>query len=157
MLYTRFDSPLCAIILAGDRSGLAHLHLDTGKGSRAFSIDPDWKRDDAFFSPFREQIAEYFQGRRQAFDLVLNPQGTAFQKRVWTALREIPFGETRSYGELAKTLGMPHGARAVGRANGTNPIPLIIPCHRVISSHGQLTGFAHGLEAKQFLLDLEGV
>ena len=102
-----------------------------------------------------EQLAAYFAGERTAFDLPLAPEGTAFQRRVWAQLATIPFGTTQSYGEVATALGMPTGARAVGAANGMNPISIIVPCHRVIASSGALTGYAGGTAAKQWLLDHE--
>ena len=101
------------------------------------------------------QLGEYFAGERRTFDVPLSFAGTDFQKRVWAALLAIPFGETRSYGEIADQLGAPGASRAVGAANGRNPISIIAPCHRVLGSNGKLTGFAGGLEAKAFLLDLE--
>jgi methylated-DNA-[protein]-cysteine S-methyltransferase len=101
------------------------------------------------------QLEEYFAGRRTTFDLPLAPQGSGFQQRVWTALREIPYGETISYGELAGSLGLVNGARAVGAANGQNPIAIVVPCHRVIGANGRLVGYAGGLDRKQTLLGLE--
>ena len=103
------------------------------------------------------QLREYFAGARRTFDLPLAPHGTAFQQRVWTALRAIPYGETRTYGELAAAIGSPNASRAVGMANHRNPIPIIIPCHRVIGANGTLTGYAGGLEVKRKLLALEGI
>lgn len=111
--------------------------------------------DDPVLARAGEQLAEYFRGARRCFDLPLRPQGTPFQLRVWEALREIPFGETRTYGALAQQLGDPQLARAVGAANGRNPLSIVVPCHRVIGAAGALTGFAGGLEAKAFLLALE--
>lgn len=102
-----------------------------------------------------EQLGAYFAGKRTAFDLPLDLRGTDFQKRVWGALLTIPFGETRSYGEIARAIGRPSASRAVGAANGRNPISIIAPCHRVIGSNGSLTGFAGGIEAKRLLLGLE--
>lgn len=103
----------------------------------------------------RRQLGEYFAGRRRRFELPLAPEGSPFQQRVWAVLQSIPYGETRSYGELARALGRPGASRAVGAANGANPIPIVIPCHRVIGADGSLTGFGGGLEAKKLLLDLE--
>lgn len=103
------------------------------------------------------QLREYFAGARRTFDLPLAPHGTAFQQRVWTALRAIPYGETRTYGELAAAIDSPNASRAVGMANHRNPIPIIIPCHRVIGANGTLTGYAGGLEIKRRLLALEGI
>lgn len=102
------------------------------------------------------QLAEYFAGTRQEFDLRLSPKGTEFQHQIWQMLVKIPFGETRSYGDLAKEIGNPGASRAVGRANATNPIPIVVPCHRVIGTNGSLTGFAGGMDAKEWLLDFEG-
>jgi methylated-DNA-[protein]-cysteine S-methyltransferase len=104
----------------------------------------------------RDQLAEYFAGERREFDLRLAPEGTPFERSVWEELRRIPFGETRSYGEIAGAIGRPGAARAVGRANGANPIPIVVPCHRVIGADGSLTGFGGGLEAKSRLLEIEG-
>lgn len=103
------------------------------------------------------QLREYFAGARRTFDLPLAPHGTAFQQRVWAALRTIPYGETRTYGELAAAIDSPNASRAVGMANHRNPIPIIIPCHRVIGANGTLTGYAGGLEIKRRLLALEGI
>lgn len=103
------------------------------------------------------QLEEYFEGKRTTFDLPQNPSGTPFQKKVWQALREIPYGETRSYGEIAKAVGSPKGARAVGMACNKNPIFIVTPCHRVIGANGALVGFGGGLELKKFLLELEQV
>jgi methylated-DNA-[protein]-cysteine S-methyltransferase len=102
-----------------------------------------------------KQLNEYFSGKRKAFDLKLDFAGTEFQKKVWQALLEIPFGETRSYGQIARQLGSPNAVRAVGAANGKNPLSIVAPCHRVIGSNGDLTGFAGGLHTKQFLLGME--
>ncbi|AVG16410.1 cysteine methyltransferase [Chromobacterium vaccinii] len=112
-------------------------------------------RDDAALAEVARQLAEYQAGERQTFNLALAPQGTPFQQQVWTALREIPYGHTVSYGELARALGNPDGARAVGRANATNPIALIVPCHRVLGTDGSLTGYAGGLPLKAALLRFE--
>jgi methylated-DNA-[protein]-cysteine S-methyltransferase len=118
----------------------------------------DWVRDDACLAPVRAQLEEYLRGARTSFDLPLRLEGTEFQERVWRALCDIPFGETRSYGELAKAIGKENwpGARAVGAANGQNPICIIVPCHRVIGADGSLTGFGGGIPRKRWLLTLEG-
>lgn len=102
-----------------------------------------------------KQLQEYFTGKRKTFNLPLNPQGTKFMKEVWTALQEIPYGKTKTYGEIAKKVGNPKAARAVGMANHRNPIPIMIPCHRVIGSHGKLVGYALGMDKKEFLLEWE--
>lgn len=109
----------------------------------------------AIVSAARRQLAEYFAGTRRVFDLPLEPSGTPFQREVWAALAEIPYGETTSYGALARRLGRPRAARAVGAANGRNPLAIVLPCHRVIGSNGELTGYAGGLAIKEKLLALE--
>jgi methylated-DNA-[protein]-cysteine S-methyltransferase len=116
---------------------------------------PAWQRDDAAFPDVRRQLGEYFAGERTTFELELHLDGTAFQRTVWHALTEIPYGETISYGELARRIGRPDRARAVGTANGQNPIAVIVPCHRVIGANGKLVGYGGGLENKRRLLDLE--
>jgi methylated-DNA-[protein]-cysteine S-methyltransferase len=100
-------------------------------------------------------LADYFQGRRRSFDLRLRPEGTEFQRSVWQALAAIPYGETRSYADIARAIGRPSATRAVGAANGANPLPIVLPCHRVVGANGSLTGFGGGLETKKFLLNLE--
>lgn len=155
LYYTTFDTPQWAIILVGDDTGLTNLHMVTGEGSREFEIDKAWTRDDARFAEARLQVEEYLNGKRTDFTIPLNPQGTDFQKKAWKALCEIPYGEVRTYGEQAALLGNPKASRAVGAANGRNPIPLIIPCHRVVGANGKLTGFAHGLAAKEMLITME--
>ncbi|MEP6562338.1 MAG: methylated-DNA--[protein]-cysteine S-methyltransferase [Nakamurella sp.] len=112
-------------------------------------------RDDAAFAAVADQVAEYFSGQRRSFDLFLEPSGNAFQRKVWAQLVRIPYAETRTYGQLASALGDPRLARAVGAANGQNPLSIIVPCHRVVGSDGRLTGYAGGLERKRFLLELE--
>ena len=155
MYYTKFDTSICEIILVGNEEGLRHLHLNTGEGKRVFEISRDWTRNDEFFTDTIEQIKDYFAGERTSFDIKLAANGTEYQRKVWAELRRIPFGQTRSYGEIAAGLGNKNAARAVGMANSKNPIPIITPCHRVIGSGGKLTGFAHGLTIKQQLLDIE--
>jgi methylated-DNA-[protein]-cysteine S-methyltransferase len=122
------------------------------------SVDPGagWVRDDAPLAEARTQLQAYFAGDRTDFDLPLAPRGTAFQLRVWEGLRTIPFGETISYAELARRIGDPRAVRAVGAANGRNPLPIILPCHRVIGADGSLTGYGGGLPRKRILLELEG-
>lgn len=155
MYFTRFQTDLCEIILAGDDKGLRHLHLNTGEGKRKFDISPEWQENTEFFTAAVTQINDYLAGIRKDFDINIAPEGTDFQRRVWRQLQTIAYGETRTYGEIAAELGSPGSSRAVGAANGRNPIPLIIPCHRVIGAGGTLTGYAHGLAAKQRLLDIE--
>jgi methylated-DNA-[protein]-cysteine S-methyltransferase len=117
----------------------------------------DVVEDAARTTELRRQLAEYFAGERREFALRLAPEGTPFERSVWDELLAIPFGETRSYGEIAQAIGRPGAARAVGRANGANPIPIVVPCHRVIGANGSLTGFGGGLAAKSHLLELEGL
>lgn len=153
--YSYLDSPIGKLLLAGDEASLHYLSFPGGH--KAFGPHPSWEREDAPFGYVKEQLSAYFEGRLQRFDLPLTLHGTDFQRQVWTYLATIPFGETRSYGQLAHALETPKASRAVGAANGANPIPVILPCHRVIGSTGKLTGFGGGLPTKQFLLELEGV
>jgi methylated-DNA-[protein]-cysteine S-methyltransferase len=155
MYYTRFDARFCEIILVGDESGVTDLHLNTGEGKRVFEVDPNWTRSDGFFKEIKRQLLDYFDGIRQTFDVKLNPQGTEYQKNVWQHLQQIPFGELRTYKDIAGSLGNDKASRAVGMANSKNPIPLIIPCHRVVGTNGKLTGFAHGLAIKEKLINFE--
>ena len=115
------------------------------------------QKDTPLLKETEKQLLEYLEGKRKAFDVPLNPKGTKFMKEVWTALQEIPYGETKTYGQIAQRIGKPKAARAVGMANHRNPIPIIIPCHRVIGSNGKLVGYALGMEKKEFLLTLEGI
>jgi methylated-DNA-[protein]-cysteine S-methyltransferase len=154
MLYSTVPSPVGDLLLSGDGETLSGLWFTND--SRPWRVRSGWERDDAAFTGVAEQLREYFAGERRTFDLDLRMQGTDFERAVWQRLREIPYGETTSYGELALSLGLTgHGARAVGRANGRNPIAVIVPCHRVIGADGSLTGFGGGLERKRLLLDLE--
>ncbi len=149
MIYTVVSSPIDDLLLLGDGESL------TGLWMSPFQIDPSWRRDDAAFDPVAKQLAAYFAGELTDFDVPLAPAGTPFQLTVWAALRTIPYGETTSYGELAAQIGRPGAARAVGLANGRNPISVIVPCHRVIGSTGTLVGYGGGLARKRLLLDLE--
>jgi len=151
--YTHFDSPIGPLLAARDDIGITALLLP--HGDRPAEPHDAWLRDDGAFDDVREQLAEYFAGTRTAFELPLRLVGTAFQRRVWTALCDIPCGETRSYGELAATIGTPTASRAVGAANGQNPIAVVVPCHRVIGANGSLTGYGGGLPAKRWLLEHE--
>lgn len=155
MYYSRFDTDLCEIILAGDEKGLKQLHLNTGEGKRVFEIQPEWERREDFFRDIKGQILEYLHSGRTDFDIKVTPAGTDFQKKVWNQLRQIPYGETRTYGEIARAIGREKASRAVGAANSRNPLPLIIPCHRVIGEGGALTGFAHGIAIKKKLIEME--
>jgi methylated-DNA-[protein]-cysteine S-methyltransferase len=124
-------------------------------GRTPFAVRPGWRRDDDALARVRIQLDEYFAGERTSFELQLALDGSAFQRTVWHALTEIPYGQTISYGELARRIGRPDLARAVGTANGQNPIAVIVPCHRVIGSNGKLVGYGGGLDNKRLLLDLE--
>lgn len=154
MYWHEARSPVGPLLLVGDGLALKHVYFQAGPHPRAPA--DSWRENPAPFVQVCKQLQEYFDGSRRDFRLSLAPQGTPFQLAVWAALREIPFGETRSYGELARQLGLPGGARAVGLANGANPLPIIVPCHRVIGSDGSLTGFGGGLSTKHSLLSLEG-
>lgn len=151
--YTYVESPVGRLLLAGDDRALSMISFSSG--SRARGPRPEWRRLDAPFRGSARQLAEYFRGQRRTFDLPLAPQASPFQARVLDALQTIPYGETRSYKDIALILGDPQAVRAVGSANGSNPLPIVIPCHRVIGSDGSLTGFGGGLDTKRFLLDLE--
>jgi methylated-DNA-[protein]-cysteine S-methyltransferase len=151
--YTTIDSPLGLILVTGDEGGLTSLYLSTGR--HAVQTPNGARRDDAALADVRTQLDEYFAGQRMEFDLRLNPHGTPFQLKVWQALRTIPYGVTASYGQQARLLGDPGSSRAVGLANGKNPISIVVPCHRVIGADGSLTGYGGGLAAKRWLLDHE--
>ena len=153
MRYAYLPSPLGDLLAVRDDDGLTGLFLPSGKN--AFSADPGWTHDDTAFDDVHTQLDEYFAGDRREFDLPLHPSGTPFQQRVWRALCEIPYGETTSYSETAATIGAPTAIRAVGHANGQNPIPIIVPCHRVVGANGSLTGYGGGLDAKRWLLGHE--
>jgi methylated-DNA-[protein]-cysteine S-methyltransferase len=151
--YSWFESPVGKLLLAGSGTALKLVSFDSGKRRR--SVEAEWQVDSSRFAEVVTQLQSYFAGERRKFDLPLVLEGTDFQKRVWSALQEIPYGETISYKELAQTVGSPKAVRAVGAANGANPIPIIIPCHRVIGNDGRLTGFGGGLPLKKRLLQLE--
>jgi methylated-DNA-[protein]-cysteine S-methyltransferase len=151
--YTRFESPVGALLLAGDAKALQRVSFESSK--RSAPLQADWKQDKAPFVEVIRQLQAYFRGELKEFDLPLAMDGTEFQLRVWNELRAIPYGETISYAQLAGRIGNPKAVRAVGLANGSNPIPIIVPCHRVIGSDGSLTGFGGGLPTKKKLLELE--
>ena len=152
--YCSIASPIGQLLLAGQGERLSVLDMQDGPRARR-RIPGGWTQNANAFPAAREQLAEYFAGARRRFELSLEPAGTEFELAVWGALREIPYGETVSYGELAARIGHPDAARAVGVANARNPIAVIIPCHRVIGADGSLTGYGGGLERKRLLLDLE--
>lgn len=153
MFYDYFDSPVGRLTLAGDAEGLHHVAFELGR--HPLWIGDGWYRDTRPFRALRAQLDAYFAGTLTDFDIELAPQGSAFDLRVWEELRRIPYGATISYGELARRVGDASAARAVGAANGRNPLPIIVPCHRVIGANGSLTGFGGGLSTKKFLLELE--
>ena len=147
--YAIVDSPIGEILLTAEDGALTRLYMSP------FHLDSAWEHDPAAVTEPSRQLAEYFAGERTEFELELRPLGTAFQRAVWARLLEIPYGETTSYGALALQLGDPRKVRAVGLANGRNPISIVVPCHRVIGADGSLTGYGGGLERKRHLLDLE--
>jgi methylated-DNA-[protein]-cysteine S-methyltransferase len=157
------DSPCGPLFLMVDGDGrVVRIEFDAGREDKkkrhrleaaGARLEPAPER----LGAVKDQLEEYFAGERTDFALALAPQGSPFQLEVWEALRTIPFGETRSYGEIARAIGRPNASRAVGAANGANPIPIVVPCHRVIGADGSLTGFGGGLRAKTVLLELEGL
>lgn len=151
--YHYHKSPIGRLLLAGEGDALTLLGFPGGSMARRHQAG--WQQDSSAFTQVCQQLDEYFAGQRRQFELALAPAGTEFQRRVWQALTEIPYGETWSYGQLATRIGKPRASRAVGAANGVNPIPVIIPCHRVIGANGKLTGFGGGLDTKRQLLELE--
>lgn len=151
--YDHLSSPIGNLLLVADEQGLREVWFETGKHRKA--PDPQWKHEPARLASARTQLEDYFAGTRKRFDLPLHPLGTDFQVTVWKALAEIPYGGTISYGELARRIGQPLAVRAVGAANGRNPLPIVLPCHRVIGANGSLTGFGGGLPTKRFLLAME--
>lgn len=154
MFYTTTASPIGPLLLAGSEAGLAHLRFPTGKSARP--AEADWVESAAPFAEVIRQLNAYFAGKLRSFSVPLSPEGSEFQHSVWGALAKIPYGVTVSYGEIARQLNRPTASRAVGAANGQNPLPIIVPCHRVIGTSGALTGFAGGMEAKRWLLTHEG-
>lgn len=153
MNYTSLDSPVGPLLLVSDDAGLRQINFVNGR--HEVRPDPAWKENRSAFKTVTSQLRAYFAGELEDFDLPLAPNGTPFQLKVWKRLCDIRYGETMSYGELAKKIGNPNASRAVGLANGSNPIPIIIPCHRVIGSDGKLTGYGGGLPIKEKLLALE--
>lgn len=153
LAYSYYDSPIGSLLVAGDGDCL-HL-ISFPSGSRTKQPLQDWRRDDTAFTEVFSQLGAYFSGELKQFDLPLCFAGTDFQNSVWTALCDIPYGETISYGILAARIGRPKASRAVGAANGANPLPIVVPCHRVIGADKSLTGFGGGIETKRFLLEHE--
>ena len=149
MIAATLDTPIGELLLLGD-GRVVHEIRFAGE-----PVPADAERDDAAFADARGQLTEYFAGERTDLDFPLAPAGTPFQLRVWAELRRIPYGQAISYAELARRIGRPTAVRAVGHANGRNPLPVVVPCHRVVGSDGTLTGYAGGLERKRHLLELE--
>jgi methylated-DNA-[protein]-cysteine S-methyltransferase len=153
IFYTTLDSPVGALFLTSDGEAITELFMEKHTGGP--KPIGDWLRDDKLFREAANQLRAYFAGELTEFELPIATGGAPFQQRVWAELQKIPYGSTISYGELARRLGNPKAARAVGAANGDNPISIIIPCHRVIGSNGKLTGYGGGIERKKFLLEFE--
>lgn len=149
-IYTEMDSPIGTLLITGNGQAITGLHMEQ-QATRPV-IGGHWRRDDTALGEARAQLAAYFAGELRQFDLPLAGAGTDFQRSVWAALQQIPYGETQTYGELARRIGNGNASRAVGLANGRNPIGIIVPCHRVIGANGALTGYAGGVERKRWLL-----
>ena len=156
--FTEMETPIGLLRLRGTERGITGIFMEKHRhGPEAVELR-GWVRDDALFADARTQLTDYFAGRRKEFDLAIDRGalgGTAFQRRVWSELERIPYGITISYGELARRIGNPNAVRAVGLANGRNPISIIVPCHRVIGANGTLTGYGGGIERKRWLLEFE--
>jgi methylated-DNA-[protein]-cysteine S-methyltransferase len=153
MYYCYLNTPIGDLLLAGDEEALCLVGFPQGSMRR--EPETDWIYSEKPFKEARDQLVSYFAGKLQSFDLKLRPGGTEFQLQVLNELQKIPYGSTASYGDIAKRIGKPKAVRAVGAANGRNPIPIIIPCHRVIGSTGKMTGFGGGIPTKEALLRLE--
>ena len=156
-LWTAFDSPIGTLTLMSNGDALTSLFMTGQRHAPTISAIPNAQRDDAWFVECATELRSYFAGELKTFTIEVAPSGTTFQQRVWSELVRIPYGATRTYGELAVALGDPNATRAVGTANGRNPIGIIIPCHRVIGRDGSLTGYAGGLDRKRWLLQHEGL
>jgi methylated-DNA-[protein]-cysteine S-methyltransferase len=154
VIYGFLETPVGRLLVARDAAGVRLIHF-VGPAEAGPYVESDWQQRDDAFDDVATQLAEYFGGGRRVFELPLAPEGTPFQLRVWNALVEIPYGETISYGQLASRIGQRSASRAVGLANGSNPLPIVIPCHRVIGADGRLTGYGGGLAIKRQLLALE--
>lgn len=154
MFYDYFDTPIGPLLLVADEDGLSMVGLPRG-GRRAAPPPPGSTHDRSRLGAAKQQFVAYFDGTLRDFDLTLNARGSPFQHQVWDALCTIGYGETVSYAEIARRIGKPRAVRAVGAANGANPLAIVVPCHRVIGADGSLTGYGGGLPAKRFLLDLE--
>lgn len=157
MQYTWIEkTPVGRILVAADEDGVKYVQFREDDSASQL-IQEDWVRDDKALKSVVQQLQAYFAGKLSRFDVPLAPEGTAFQKKVWKALCKVKFGATASYGDIAKSIGNPAACRAVGLANGRNPIAIIIPCHRIIGTNGKLVGYGGGLGRKKTLLSLEGI
>lgn len=155
VFFRHIDSPIGRLLIAADDDGIRAVEFPENR--HPVKREGEWREGEhPLIDETARQLGEYFAGARRGFDLPLAPRGTEFQRKVWLALRGIPFGQTWSYAQLAKSIDNMQAMRAVGAANGRNPIPIIVPCHRVIGANGTLTGFGGGLPTKEFLLRLEG-
>lgn len=154
MWYDQFPSAFGEILVVGDDDAIQILNFQ--EGTSPHPIDPAWRRNEDRFARVREELHAYFAGELRDFSFPVAPRGTDFQRQVWRALREIPYGALATYSDIAQRIGRPNAVRAVGAANGANPVAVAVPCHRVIGSNGTLTGYAGGLEIKERLLRLEG-
>ena len=155
MKYTMMDTMVGRIVMAGDDEGLKRISFQ--KGRKTVIVENNWENDPSFFKNTVDQLRAYFVGELKKFDLKLAPEGTVFQKSVWKALMKIPYGHTASYKDIAVAVENPKAVRAVGGANGRNPLPIVIPCHRVINADGGLGGYSSGLDIKKRLLRLEKI
>ena len=153
--YDTLESPWGGMLIAASEKGLTGVYFNRQKYHPKRGKEWQHAPDNAHLKRAKKQLREYFAGKRKAFDLELDPSGSVFQKQVWRAIAGVPYGETISYGELARRCGFPEGARAAGAATGRNPIGIVVPCHRIVGSNGKLTGYAGGLDKKRALLALE--
>jgi len=153
MYYSHYDSPLGQLLLVGDAQNIHR--IDFPQNRRPVGGESDWELNDAVFDTLRSELEAYFEGKLKQFSVSVAPEGTAFQKSVWEELMNIEYGEKRTYAQIAKSIGKPTASRAVGSANGSNPISIVVPCHRVIGTNGTLTGYAGGLNTKHWLLSHE--
>ncbi len=154
--YSLYSSPIGELLLTSDGEALTGLRMGVHRGKPAKGPEPAWQRNESWFGTIHDQLDAYFHGKRRDFEFPMRMEGTPFQRLVWDGLRTIPYGSTTSYAELASRIGRPGASRAVGSANGRNPIAIIVPCHRVIAADGTLGGFGGGLDRKEWLLEHEG-
>jgi O-6-methylguanine DNA methyltransferase len=155
LYYSHYSSPIANLVLAASGKGLFALEFDRGQFGRK-KLSAEWEESPEMLHPYTQELSEYFAGKRRQFSFHLDLRGTWFQLQCWLALLEIPYGETRTYADVARAVGKPNAFRAVGLANNRNPIAIVVPCHRVIASDGTLCGYGGGLDVKQKLLELEG-